>query len=206
MSRVPAKGATAQTLVAILAIKAVSCWETLHNMQMNMIRTLTPARQLIVCSLILVGCAARTPAPIEEREIGRDLAGEVRQQTADQHAPIEVFALSDPGGLLLLEQAREAEQSGQLDKAQRLVLEAIELTPDDPEYWQYLAELKLQASDYSAAIEHAQHSFELGPQIGPLCYRNWLTQQHAHDAMNATIAAAKAAGRAEICLAVRVDS
>ena len=192
--------------MAILALKAVSKDEYLHNKAMRENHCFVESLLVTICLATLVGCAARTPAPIEEREVHRALATDVRDRAAKQHAPIEVFALSDPGGLHLLDRAREAEQKGQLDEAQRLVREALELTPSDPEYWQYLAELNLQASDYSAAIEHAQHSFELGPQIGRLCYRNWLTQQHAHDAMNDSQAASKAADRAEICLAIRVDS
>ncbi len=156
---------------------------------------------LVVATLLLAACASREPAPIEER----DLAGEVRREAAAGHAPIEVYALSDPGGLHLLEQARAAEASGQVEEARRLVKQALELTPDDPEYWQYLAELDLQSEAYQAAVDNARRSFELGPQIGPLCYRNWLTRQHAQEAMNHSEAALRASQQAQFCLAVRVN-
>lgn len=151
---------------------------------------------LLLAVLALVGCAARVPAPIEER----DLAGEVRRQTEQSQSQVEVYALSDPAGLHLIERARAAEQAGRLSEAARLAREALELSPGDPEYWQYLAELELQRGDFMAAIEHAVRSFELGPQIGPLCYRNWLTKQHAHDALGDAANAAAAGQRAEQCL------
>lgn len=157
---------------------------------------------LVALVLLLGGCAARLPAPIEER----DLAGEVRRQTAESSSDVEVYALSDPAGLHLLERARVAEQAGQLDEAARLVREALALTPDDPEYWQYLAELELQGGDFLAAIEHAKQSFQLGPRIGPLCYRNWLTRQRAHEALRQAQEAGLAGQQAEGCLSAPTET
>nr|XP_061800917.1 probable ATP-dependent DNA helicase HI_0387 [Nerophis lumbriciformis] len=151
--------------------------------------------------VLLTGCAARVPAPIEER----DLAGEVRRETEQSQSQVEVYALSDPAGLHLLEQARVAEQAGQLDRAMVLVRQAIELTPTDPEYWQYLAELELQNEDFLGAIEHAAKSFELGPQIGPLCQRNWLTKQHAQSALGDVASAAASSQQAKRLIGVSRD-
>lgn len=153
-------------------------------------------------AVILAACAARVPAPISERE----LATEVRRQAQSKPSPVEVYALSDPAGLNLLAQAQQAEQAGRLDEATRFVRQALEITPRNPEYWQYLAELELQSGDFAAAIEYAERSFALGPQIGRLCYRNWLTQKHAHERLGDSTNSARANQQAERCLPVSVRS
>ncbi len=154
-----------------------------------------PALALAV-TLGAAGCAARAPAPIEER----DIVGEIRQQAAQSDATVEVYALSDPGSEPLLERARVAEEAGDIDQATRLVREALTLRPDDPAHLQYLAELELQRRDFRAAIEYAGQSHQFGPRIGPLCYRSWLTRQHAQQALGQSEQALTAAREAEQCL------
>ncbi|MEM6575949.1 MAG: tetratricopeptide repeat protein [Pseudomonadota bacterium] len=155
---------------------------------------------LIAGILVGAGCAQR-PAPIEERS----LAAQVRQQAAETAGVVEVFPLSGGEDGALIERARQAEAEGALEQASILISQAIELAPQDAAHWQYLAEIELEQGQYSAAIDHARESYELGPRVGQICARNWLTIQRANEALRRSSAAIQAGARAEEC-AVRNPS
>jgi len=145
--------------------------------------------------LLLAACAATGPAPIEER----NLAAEVRTAASNKDSLIDVYALADPAAVELMRQAREAEADQDIAGAVALVTKALEIVPEDPEYWQYRAELELQRGDYILALEHARHAFSLGSKVGKLCYRNWLTMSVAWEALYDLEEAGKARHRAEAC-------
>ncbi len=127
------------------------------------------------------------------------MGAEIRQQASQQESLIEVYSLDDPAASELMKQAYDAEDQGDVIKAIELVNRALSLSSDDPEYWQYLAELELQNRQYEAAIEHAQKSYDLGPQIGQLCYRNWLVINRALTALDRAAEAAGARVQADQC-------
>jgi len=149
---------------------------------------------LWLCLLALAGCQSTAPAP------ERELVEEVRSAAEEENGVIDVFPVVDPAAETLIGQARWLEQEGRLDEAVGRVEAALEISPADPGYWQYLAELKLVQADYSAAIRHAVRSFELGPQIGRLCTRNWLTLSRAYQALDHTDQAVQAETRADACI------
>ncbi len=157
---------------------------------------LKPFNVLLLLALLsgLSGCAQQ-PAPIEERS----LAAQVRQQAAETAGVVEVFPLNGGEDGALIEQARRAESEGALEQASILVSQALEIAPQDPGHWQYLAEIELEQGQYSAAIDHARQSYELGPRMGQICARNWLTIQRANQALRQSEGALQAGARAEEC-------
>lgn len=150
---------------------------------------------LVLMALVLAGCVSMGPAPIEER----DLAAEVRNAASSQDSLIDVYPLSDPAAVELMRQARMAETDNDIAGASALVQKALEIVPEDPEYWQYQAELELKRGEYILALEHARRSYALGPQVGQLCYRNWLTMTFAWEALYDLDEAEQARQRADQC-------
>ncbi|MFK7958211.1 MAG: hypothetical protein AB8B96_19090 [Lysobacterales bacterium] len=146
-------------------------------------------------ALVLITSCAQQPAPIEERSV----AAQVRQQAAETSGVVEVFPLGGGEDGALIERARDAEAQGALEQASILVSQALEVAPSDASHWQYLAEIELEQGQYSAAIDHARQSFELGPQMGQICARNWLTIQRANEGLRQSAAATQAGARAEQC-------
>jgi len=150
-------------------------------------------RCLPVLALLLGACASEPQRP------SRDLAAEVRAGAAGDGGVLEVRPLADPEAEELLRQARWLEERERLDAASEHVERALNIAPRQPEYWQYLAELDLKRGRYQAALDNARHSFELGPQLGPLCVRNWLTLSRARQALGRVEDARVAEQRADAC-------
>ncbi|MEM9532012.1 MAG: hypothetical protein AAGA23_13960 [Pseudomonadota bacterium] len=153
------------------------------------------AKSLAPLLVLAAAACSQRPAPIEDRSLAR----EVRAEAAATTGVVEVFPLGGGEDAALLEQARAAEAQGALEQASILVSQALEIAPEDAGHWQYLAEIELEQGQYQAAIDHAHHSYALGPQVGQLCARNWLTVERANRALNNEPAAASAADRAQRC-------
>lgn len=96
---------------------------------------------------------------------------------------IDVVPLRDAEREHWLQQLRERAQSNDIDGARNTVASALSVNPDDPELLQEAAELALLARDWEQAIALAGKSYELGPRLGLLCRRNWLTVAAARDAL-----------------------
>jgi predicted Zn-dependent protease len=75
--------------------------------------------------------------------------------------------LADP----LLEQAEQARESDDLDRAQELLLEAREVSPDDPRVVLRLADLAEQRGDLESAVEYLEIAFEIDPTVPLVQYR-----------------------------------
>ena len=54
-------------------------------------------------------------------------------------------------------------------------MQALKIQPRDPEILQSLAENYLQQQRFEEANAFAQRSYVVGPKVGELCSRNWLT-------------------------------
>ena len=134
---------------------------------------------LLWVAAAIAGCTTTSSVPVEKR----NLAADVRDAASSQNSLLDVFPLSDPAAVELIRQARLAEDDNDLAMAIALVQKALAIVPKDPEYWQYQAELDLRREHYILALEHARYSFDLGPQVGQLCYRNWLTLTFAWEAL-----------------------
>jgi len=151
---------------------------------------------LVIACLSIQSCQTRSfPAPIEER----DLAAEVREQAASQSGVVEVYPLTDPAAAELIRQARLAEAQDRLYEALELVDQALNVTPEDPDQWQYLAELQLKLQSYQDSITSARKSYELGPKVGQLCYRNWLVISRAQAELGQPAEAMESEKQADAC-------
>ena len=159
-----------------------------------MIRRGATSWVLIVVLAACTATAPRSPAPAQDPALdvgaGDDLS--------DGHV-IDVQPLAAPGVAALLERARAAERRGELAEAGKWLREALALAPRDPEAWQRLAELALLAGEWTDAIDHARASFDNGPKVGSLCYRNWMTISRARQGLGEEDRSHHALGEAEDC-------
>ena len=112
---------------------------------------------------------------------------------------IGVFPLQSSAVETLIARAEQQRESGDLDAAEGTVEEAISLAPDDTALWQQLAEIRLLRGRYSEAISAAQHSYLHGPQVGPLCEKNWRTIAEAQRLSTWVEAAEESRQRADQC-------
>jgi tetratricopeptide (TPR) repeat protein len=76
-------------------------------------------------------------------------------------------SLADP----LLEAAGQASTSGDLESATELLLEAREVSPDDPRVVLRLAELAEQRGELESAVEYLEIAFEIDPTVPLVQYR-----------------------------------
>jgi Flp pilus assembly protein TadD len=161
-----------------------------------MIGTMKRCSQLVLATVLLAGCGAEPvrksrapPAP------PRDLVAEIRAEAARAQGVVEVNPLADPAIADLKAAATTAESEGRYDDAERVLQEALDLRPEDPALWQWMAELSLRRRAWDEAQVRANKSFDLGPRLGELCIRNWLTIRAARlekgDAFNARSAEAQ---------------
>ncbi len=146
---------------------------------------------VLLAVLLLTSCASQSVR-------NRQAVDDMRRQ-ADNQGILQVYTVGNPEAADLIERAREAEAGQDVVTALAMTREALEIEPNDPEYWQYLAELQLLQKDYARARRSAQQSYAMGPQVGQLCYRNWLIIQRAEQALGNGAAAGIAAQRAERC-------
>ena len=161
------------------------------------ITALMISRLLVLTSMILllVGCAAQSPAPVDERIA----AEQVRAPAAAETRGLQVFALRNPAVTDLSQAASEAERGGDLSRAAMLLERALRIEPRDPELLQQMAELRLDQGRWEQAESHARRSFDVGPRVGELCQRNWRTVAVALERQNRPDEARAASARLQTC-------
>lgn len=139
-----------------------------------------PARRLapLLAAALLAACAAPEPPPPKKPKVAtRDYVSEIRGRAAGVPSIVQVLPLADTEVDDLRREARAQEEAKDYAAAAAAVRRALALRPEDPALWQWLAELSLQRGDYKDAELHAQKSYDLGPRLGEICVRNWLTIQ-----------------------------
>ena len=112
---------------------------------------------------------------------------------------LEVQPLRDPQVEDLRAQATRLESAGKTKKADKVLLQALAISPGDPDLLQWRAELALLGKDWQQAERLANTSFERGPKLGGLCRRNWLTVQFARQRRKSPAAAEVARQQGERC-------
>ena len=112
---------------------------------------------------------------------------------------IEVYPLQSSAVEELQTRAEGRIVRDDLEGAEALLLDALALADADPALWQRVAEVRLARGNFQGALEAAQQSFALGPQVGPLCERNWETIAEAQRAMGWATAAAASAEQGREC-------
>ena len=134
-------------------------------------------RFLAACVLAaLVGCASApppAPAPAGPAPLTNVQIIEAVQLAGKDGVELVVTPLVDPHVKDLRERASKAQARARYARADKELLKALAITPDDPDLLQWRAELAVLRNQRAEAEALAQRSIRLGPKSGPLCRRNW---------------------------------
>ncbi|HET9482885.1 MAG TPA: tetratricopeptide repeat protein [Xanthomonadales bacterium] len=139
-------------------------------------RTLT-CSALLAATALIAACSTPEPPPPKKPKATRDYVAEIRGQAAGAPSVIQVMPLADTEVDDLRREARRKEEAKDFAGAASALKRALTLRPDDPLLLQWLAELSLQQGAFQVAEQYAQKSYDLGPRLGEICVRNWLTIQ-----------------------------
>ena len=112
---------------------------------------------------------------------------------------LDVQPLRDPRVEDLRASATQAESRGDYAGASRLLAQAAQFTPNDPDLLQWQAELALVERDWANAERLATQSWDHGPKLGGLCRRNWTTRALAAQSRADAAAAAQAQQQVAAC-------
>lgn len=157
--------------------------------------------RLLACVAVLALAACTTKAPPKRVVTApepppRDWVAEIRAEAAKLPSHIDVMPLQEAAVEDLRAKARAAESARRFDEADATLDAALAITPEDPALWQWRAEIALAERRFDDAVAHAQRSEAIGPKLGNLCVRNWLTvaaaRHEARDAAGESAARAKA--------------
>lgn len=133
---------------------------------------------MLAMALLLVACAsAPKPPRVVQKPVPppRDWVAEIRAEAARMPSNVDVVPLRDAVVDDLRLKAQAAEAARQFAAAEASLNAALAIVPDDPALWQWRAEIALAERRFSDAVAHATRSADLGPKLGDLCVRNWLT-------------------------------
>ena len=127
-------------------------------------------------ALALSSCGTPEKAPPKQAKVvTRDWVGEIRAQAAKLESSVEVAPLADPAVEDLKARARQHEAAKDYPAASKLIEQALQVRAEDPALWQWSAELALERAAWTEAEQRATKAYELGPKLGALCARAWLT-------------------------------
>jgi len=160
-------------------------------------------RGLLFALVVLAGGCARwtdapEPAPAR-RPPSRDWVTEIRAAAATAPSEVEVTPLLDPAVSDLRAKAQAAERARDYAEAAAQLQQASEVRADDPDLLQWRAEIELQRRQWREAATLSQRSLELGPRIGTLCVRNWLTLEAARTELGDAAGAQSARAQVKSC-------
>ena len=136
----------------------------------------SPSGLAAAVALLLAACTM--PAPVTTPAPPRpnyDLVAAIRAAGDREKSVIDVAPLRDPGVTALQEAAQHDDRTGRYGDAAAKLDQALRLSPDSPDLLQDRAEMAVRLHDYVGAEKFAHRSWSIGPQLGPLCARNWQT-------------------------------
>jgi len=146
-------------------------------------------------AVLLASCAPWQPTLDDP-----DIAEQVRApEGGEASRGLQVYPLRNPAVRELERAAEAARSDGDFDRAEALLERALRIEGRDPELLQRMAELQLSRGRWEQAESYAMRSWELGPQVGEICRRNWQTMALARERDGEVLAAAQARNRIEIC-------
>ncbi len=151
---------------------------------------------------LIAGCASTEPAsePPAERK-ARDWLADIRAEARRLPSNVHVMPLEEPKVADLRARAETEGAGGRFRAAADAWQRAIALSPEDPTLWQGLAEARVGSAEWALAEEAARRAIELGPGVGELCLRSWLTVHAARIEQRDAIGAAEAMHRVAGCQA-----
>ena len=126
-------------------------------------------------TLLLAGCFSVPPQDETPVVPAHDMVAAIRDAGAREQSVIDVAPLRDPAVTAWQDAAQADERAGHYADAAAKLDQALKLSPDSPDLLQDRAEVAVRLHDYATAERLARRSWSLGPQLGPLCARNWQT-------------------------------
>ncbi|MEE4305171.1 MAG: tetratricopeptide repeat protein [Wenzhouxiangella sp.] len=149
----------------------------------------------VLAALLLAACAPWQPT-LDDPEIAEQVRA---PEGGGASRGLQVYPLRNPAVRELEKAAEAARSEGDFDRAESLLERALRIEGRDPELLQRMAELQLSRGRWEQAESYAMRSWELGPQVGDICRRNWRTMALARERDGDVIKAAQARERVEIC-------
>ncbi len=159
-----------------------------------MIRFFPCALVLVTACLVLVACGPAsnsTSSGATHKLTPTEMLAQVRA-SGELGRELDVQPLRDPQVEDLRAAATAAEARGDTAGANRALVQALQLVPNDPDLIQWQAELALVTRQWPQAEELATLSFNKGPKLGGLCRRNWSTIRFAREARGDSAGATQA--------------
>jgi Flp pilus assembly protein TadD len=171
---------------------------------MNSIPRLSAHLALLGLCAALTACGGSTSSGVADaRPATRPLGGAAMLQQVRSAGEVgdelDVQPLRDPRVEDLRASATQAESRGDYAGASRLLAQAAQFTPNDPDLLQWQAELALVERDWAGAERLATQSWDHGPKLGGLCRRNWTTRALAAQSRSDEAAAAQAQQQVAAC-------
>lgn len=152
--------------------------------------------------LALTACAGAPKSPTVAKippAPERDWVSEIRAEAAQLPSNVDVLPLRDAVVDDLRAKAQAAEAARKFNEAEASLNAALVIVPDDPALWQWRAEVALAERRFTDAIAHATRSAALGPKLGNLCVRNWLTLAAARHESKDAAGEVSARAQAKAC-------
>lgn len=149
----------------------------------------------LIATVLLASCAPWQPT-VDDPEIAEQVRA---PEGGEASRGLQVYPLRNPAVRELERAAESARSEGDYDRAEVLLERALRIEDRDPELLQRMAELQLTRGHWEQAENYAMRSWELGPQVGDICRRNWRTVALARERDGEVVEAARARERVEIC-------
>jgi Flp pilus assembly protein TadD len=155
----------------------------------------------LACAMLLAGCATPS-APVDAGAPGitpAKMLAAIHAAGGRDDTELAVQPLRDPMVEDLREQAQRFQANGRATDAAAALDHALHLVPGDPALLQERAEAAISLGDLATAQANAQHAWDIGGKVGPLCRRHAETLRQVRLAANDAAGAATAAERREAC-------
>jgi tetratricopeptide (TPR) repeat protein len=142
---------------------------------------------LILLVLALVACSRPETTPVPAHDLSPEqMLDKIRAQS-EVGNEVVFNALADEVILDLQANAGVAEAAGNYAQAKKLLDDALQVNPADPQVLQSRAELAIRDQAWVQAEQYARRSFDSGAKLGSLCRRNWLTMHYARMAQGRSL-------------------
>ena len=156
----------------------------------------------VIVTLLLAGCATTGSAPESaEARKARDWLADIRAEAQRLPSNVHVMPLEDPAVADLRARAEAEDAAGRFPSAAEAWTRAIALSAEDATLWQGLAEARVGGADWPGAEEAARRAIALGPGVGELCLRGWLTVHAARIEQRDAVGGAEALHQVAGCQA-----
>lgn len=160
---------------------------------------------LFAASALTLAIAACSPNAPRSRSDAPKLAqtpnpvAAIRAAGAGDDSVVQVAPLRDAAVDGWLNDARAAGARRDWPAAIAAGEKALKLAPNAPDILQDIAEFEVARGGYVRAEELAMKSYQLGPQVGSLCAKNWQTLVETRTAMNDAVERDKAIAQVKAC-------